>query len=110
MKSVGIDLNPILCGNGHPVFQEREQWLSGANSFAFAPGKILMASCNVHTLNALNAEGFSIVPIQEFIAGKAKVTHYTKLAVVFDGVELARGGGGARCMTLPVARAPVSNR
>lgn len=104
LRSVGIDLEPILCGNGHSVFQEREQWLSGANSFAFEPGKILMYSCNAYTLEALNAKGFAILPAQDFLDGKANPDDYRRLAVAFDGIELARGGGGARCMTLPVER------
>ncbi|MFZ5859424.1 MAG: arginine deiminase family protein [Spirochaetota bacterium] len=104
LRGVGIDLEPILCGNGHSVFQEREQWLSGANSFAFGPGKILMYSCNAYTLEALNAKGFAILPAQDFLDGKANPDDYARLAVAFDGIELARGGGGARCMTLPVER------
>ncbi len=104
LQRVGIDLEPIFCGGGHPVYQEREQWLSGANSFAFAPGKILMYSCNVHTLDALSEKGFSVVPAQEFLEGRALTESFKKLAVAFDGIELARGGGGARCMTLPVGR------
>ncbi len=107
LKSVGIDLEPIFCGDGHPVYQEREQWLSGANSFAFAPGKILMYSCNVRTLEALSSKGFSVVPAQEFLEGRASTEQYARLAVAFDGIELARGGGGARCMTLPVERLPL---
>lgn len=104
LQKAGIELEPVLCGNGHPVYQEREQWLSGANSFAFAPGKILMYSCNTHTLDALSAHGFAIVPAQDFLDGRAEPMAYDRLAVTFDGIELARGGGGARCMTLPVER------
>lgn len=104
LRLAGLDLKPILCGGGHPVHQEREQWLSGANSFAFAPGKILMYSCNVRTLEALASEGFSVVSAQEFLEGRASAEKYGRLAVAFDGIELARGGGGARCMTLPVER------
>jgi len=104
LRRAGIDLNPVFCGGGHPVYQERERWLSGANSFAFAPGKILMYSCNVRTLEALSHEGFAVVPAQEFLEGKASTESYSRLAVAFDGIELARGGGGARCMTLPVER------
>ncbi len=104
LRKTGIELEPVLCGNGHPVYQEREQWLSGANSFAFAPGKILMYSCNIRTLDALSAHGFAIVPAQDFLDGRAEPWEYERLAVTFDGIELARGGGGARCMTLPVER------
>jgi arginine deiminase len=107
LQKVGIELEPILCGNGHPVYQEREQWLSGANSFAFAPGKILMYSCNMHTLEALDANGFAVVPAQDFLEARADAEGYGRLAVAFDGIELARGGGGARCMTLPVERGKI---
>lgn len=100
----GLDLKPVLCGNGHSVYQQREQWLSGANSFAFAPGKILTYSCNRFTADALAEAGFAIVSSDAFIEGRDTVENYRRLAVTFDGIELARGGGGARCMTLPVER------
>jgi arginine deiminase len=32
----------------------------------------------------------------------------SRLAVTFEGIELARGGGGARCMTMPVEREDVA--
>ncbi len=107
LSAAGFDITPILCAKGKPVWQEREQWLSGANSFAFAPGKILMYSCNTYTAEALADAGFAIVPSRAFISGNDSVDNYKKLAVTFDGIELARGGGGARCMTLPVEREPV---
>ncbi|MCK7577178.1 MAG: arginine deiminase family protein [Chromatiales bacterium] len=34
----------------------------------------------------------------------AKAEDFGRLVVGFDGIELARGGGGARCMTCPVER------
>ena len=108
LKGVGVDLRPVLCGKGHPIYQQREQWLSGANSFAFAPGKILVYSCNRMTAEALSDAGFAIVGSDRFIAGADSVDAYERLAVTFDGIELARGGGGARCMTLPVERAALS--
>ncbi len=107
LKDLGMDFKPILCGGGHRIQQQREQWLSGANSFAFAPGKILVYSCNTATAEALSKEGFAIVSSDRFIKGKDSVNSYSRLAVTFDGIELARGGGGARCMTLPVERASL---
>jgi arginine deiminase len=107
LAECGVVLKPVLCGAGKNVWQEREQWLSGANSFAFAPGKILMYSCNHYTADALDREGFAIVDSDRFISGKEKVEAYGRLAVTFDGIELARGGGGARCMTLPVERESI---
>jgi arginine deiminase len=100
----GIDLEPVLCAGGDSLFEEREQWWSGANSFAFAPGKIMMYSCNVRTLDALSKAGFEIRSARDFLEGEEKPDDFARLAVGFDGIELARGGGGARCMTMPVER------
>jgi arginine deiminase len=100
----GIDLEPIPCGGTDPLYQEREQWWSGANSFAFAPGQILVYSCNARTLDSLSASGFAVRRAEDFISGRERVEDLGRLAVRFDGIELARGGGGARCMTMPVER------
>ena len=108
LKRLGHDLEPVPCGGGDLLFGEREQWWSGANSFAFGPGRIVMYSCNVRTLDALSAVGFEVKRASEMLPvdGRAAVdpTSYRRLVVGFDGIELARGGGGARCMTLPVER------
>jgi arginine deiminase len=60
------------------------------------------------TAEALSEAGFAIVGSDRFIEGAESVEAYKRLAVTFDGIELARGGGGARCMTLPVERAALS--
>ncbi len=104
LKDAGFDLKPVLCGNGHRLYQDREQWLSGANSFAFGPGKIVVYNCNAYTLEALTKAGFEYRKAEEFIRGEARAEDFGRLVVGFDGIELARGGGGARCMTCPVER------
>ncbi len=105
LRELGLDLKISYCGGkGDPITQEREQWHSGANFFAFAPGKVIGYSRNVHTLDDLDKNGFSIIQSQDIIDGKVHPDDYQRCVVVFDGSELARGGGGARCMTMPVKR------
>jgi arginine deiminase len=105
LKGAGFDLEPLSCGGADPLCREREQWWSGANSFAFAPGKILVYSCNERTLDELARAGFATRDARDFAEGRARVEDFGRLAVRFEGIELARGGGGARCMTMPVERA-----
>lgn len=110
LKKLGMDLKPIICGGDDEWDQEREQWHSGANFFAFAPGKVLTYARNVHTLEQLSKNGFNIVKAADFIAGKndASVMGDGLCAVAIDGSELPRGGGGARCMTMPLSRQKVN--
>jgi arginine deiminase len=109
LKKLGIDLKPVNCGGKKdPWIQEREQWHSGANFFAFAPGKIIGYERNVHTLEELSLNGFEIIRAADVIQGKKNPEDYEKCTVTITGSELARGGGGARCMTLPVRRAEVN--
>ena len=109
LKKLGIDLKPVVCGgNEDPWVQEREQWHSGANFFAFEPGKIIGYERNVHTLEELNKNGFEILRASDIISGKVNTDNYRKCVVTIAGSELARGGGGARCMTMPVCRGNVN--
>jgi len=109
LKQLGIDLKPITCGGKKdPWTQEREQWHSGANFLAFAPGKIIGYERNVNTLEELNDNGYEIIKAVDLIAGKVDVDDYNKCVVTIAGSELARGGGGARCMTMPFKRASVN--
>lgn len=107
LKKAGIDLEPIHAGGDNNIQAEREQWLSGANSFSFGPGKILKYSCNMHTAEALAQHGFEIKHARDIMNQNIDPFSYKKLAVLFDGIELARGGGGARCMTCPVEREDI---
>lgn len=109
LKSLGMDLKPIVCGGDDEWDQEREQWHSGANFFAFAPGKVLTYARNIHTLEELDKEGFEIVRAKDFIEGRGEAAVYgdRPCAISIDGSELPRGGGGARCMTMPLSRQNV---
>ncbi len=109
LKKLRIDLKPISCGGKEDLWvQEREQWHSGANFFAIAPGKIIGYERNVHTIEELHKNGFDIIKASEIIDGKVSVEDYKKCVITIAGSELARGGGGARCMTMPIKRAELN--
>lgn len=105
LRRLGVDLEPLVCGGPDEWDQEREQWHSGANTFAFAPGKVLTYARNVHTLDEFDKHGFEIIPASDFIAGKGLPGG--PCVITIEGSELPRGGGGARCMTMPLSRRPV---
>lgn len=108
LDKVGIPLNPILCGgSGDTWAQEREQWHSGANFFAIAPGKIIGYRRNVHTIEELDRKGFTVVDATDVAEGKVDLSKHDKAVITIDGSELARGGGGCRCMTMPLRRKPL---
>ncbi|MGI6320992.1 MAG: arginine deiminase family protein [Bacteroidales bacterium] len=105
LKNLGMDLKPLYCGGrGDEWVKEREQWHSGANFFAFAPGKVMGYARNLYTLEELNNHGFEIVPAFDVMNNKVNINEYKKCVVSIEGSEMPRGGGGARCMTMPVRR------
>ena len=104
LKATGWDMRPVLCGGSDAWTQQREQWHSGANFFALGEGKVLGYSRNHGTIDALDKAGFSILNASDICSGKVDMNGYDKFVAAFDACELPRGGGGARCMTMPVNR------
>jgi len=108
LREVGLPLEPIFCGGSKRVFQEREQWSSGCNFVAVRPGLVLGYSRNEMTYAEMEREaGYRIVSGLDFLTGEAEIEEDEKAVITFDGAELVRGGGGARCMTLPVRREDI---
>jgi arginine deiminase len=81
------DLNIIEVAGGDKYYADREQRTDGANVFTIAPGKVVGYDRNQRTNAALRAAGVEVLD--------------------FEGSELVRGLGGARCMTMPIERAAV---
>lgn len=105
LKELGMPLRPIYCGGQHPTAQEREQWSSGCNFVAVRPGVVLGYTRNEGTMRELEREaGYKIVDASDFLQGEAELRDDDKAVIAFEGAELVRGGGGGRCMTLPVCR------
>jgi len=105
LRKLGMDLEPVICGGRADDWdQEREQWHSGANFLAIAPGKVLSYARNIHTLEELSKNGFEIVTANEVIHHPFDIDSATKCVITIEGSELPRGGGGPRCMTMPLCR------
>ena len=108
LRTQGLDLKPISCGGDIELRQEREQWSSGANFFAMAPGHIMGFEHNQATAEELSSHGFRIVTADQVISEEASLEPGQSTLVTMHGSELSRGGGGCRCMTMPLNRNPVN--
>jgi arginine deiminase len=105
LRQVGLDLEPAYCGGRDDSWvQEREQWHSGANFLSFGPGQVIGYARNNYTFDELSSIGYQVIPAREMINGGKVLRRDEKVAIALDGSELPRGGGGARCMSMPLNR------
>ena len=86
-KAMGIDTLHQIDTGLDPVTAEREQWDDGNNTLALAPRVAVAYERNDETNARLEEAGIEVVRIA--------------------GSELGSGRGGPRCMSCPVARAPL---
>lgn len=107
-EALGYSFTFMQCGGLNKTAQQREQWSDGANTFALAPGVVISYERNVHTFREMQKYGYEIISGKEFLRtyseGGFDIKSCGKLVITFEGNELCRGRGGARCMTQPFHR------
>jgi arginine deiminase len=104
LSAVDHPLEPVFCGGANRADQEREQWASACNVVSVRPGTVVAYERNEGTLRELEKVGYRIVPAGKLLKGEQGVRDGEHAAIVLRGSELVRGGGGPRCMTLPLRR------
>jgi arginine deiminase len=103
LNRLNMSLKALSCGGTDDWHQEREQWHSGANFLALAPGVVMGYERNVHTVNELVKNGYDVIRATD-VTEKQLPFPNRKTVITLAGSELARGGGGARCMSMPLFR------
>jgi arginine deiminase len=106
LRADGLDLQAIPCGGDDPIAQEREEWFSGANLLALAPGKVITYRSTDRTVAALAAAGYEVLDSNDVLAaGRAtSLTAPGKWVLRIRGSELSRGHGGPHSLVLPLQR------
>ncbi len=105
----GLDLEPIPCGGGDAVRQQREQWTDGANALAVAPGVITLYDRNEGTAEELGRRGFRVIDAEDLLLGREEVDldDGKRVCVLLPSHEISRARGGPHCLSHPLVRDEV---